>query len=91
LNDLALAVGMLEKLGIPKGVAVNKADVGDREIWDYCKSKNIPVLMEIPMDRRIAESYSRGIPIVIEHPEYMQTFKNLFEKVVALDESRRRS
>jgi MinD superfamily P-loop ATPase len=85
LNDLGLAVGMLEKLGIPKGVAVNKADVGDREIWDYCKSKNIPVLMEIPMDRKIAESYSRGIPIVIEHPSYMQTFKNLFEKVVTFN------
>ncbi len=78
LNDLELAVGMLEKLGIPKGVVVNKSDVGDREVWDYCQSKNIPVLMEIPMDRRIAESYSRGVPIVVEHPSYMQGFKDLF-------------
>ena len=36
LNDLELAVGMLEKLGIPKGVVVNKADIGDRGVWDYC-------------------------------------------------------
>jgi MinD superfamily P-loop ATPase len=81
LNDLELAVEMLEKLGIPKGVVVNKADVGDGEVWDYCQSKNIPVLMEIPMDRRIAEMYSKGIPIVIEKPSYIRKFKNLFQNI----------
>ena len=90
LNDLELAVGMLEKLGIPKGVVVNKADVGDREVWDFCQSQNIPILMEIPMDRQIAECYSRGIPIVVEHPSYMRGFKDLFEKVEKLYESNRR-
>jgi MinD superfamily P-loop ATPase len=81
LNDLELAVGMLEKLGISKGVVINKADIGDRGIWDYCKSKNIPILMEIPMDRRIAESYSKGIPIVAENSSYIQKFQDLFEKI----------
>jgi MinD superfamily P-loop ATPase len=81
LNDLELAVGMLKKLGIPRGVVVNKADVGDREVWDFCQSQNIPVLMEIPMDRRIAELYSRGIPIVVEAPSYIQKFEDLFEKI----------
>ncbi|HUL38445.1 MAG TPA: ATP-binding protein [Thermodesulfobacteriota bacterium] len=81
LNDLELAVGMLEKLEIPKGVVVNKADIGDRGVWNYCKSRNIPILMEIPMDRQIAESYSKGIPIVIENPSYIQKFEYLFEKI----------
>jgi MinD superfamily P-loop ATPase len=81
---------MLEKLGIPKGVVVNKADVGDRDVWDYCRSKNIPVLMEIPMDRKIAESYSKGIPLVIENPSYIKRFQELFEKVRELCESSRR-
>jgi len=91
LNDLELALGMLEKLEIPKGVVVNKADVGDREVWDYCQPKNIPILMEIPMDRRIAESYSRGVPVVVECPSYIQGFKNLFEKVEEFYESNRRN
>jgi len=90
LNDLELAVGMLEKLGISKGVVINKADVGDRGIWDYCKSKNIPILMEIPMDRRIAESYSKGIPLVIENTSYISQFQELFEKVERIHESNRR-
>jgi MinD superfamily P-loop ATPase len=82
---------MLEKLEIPKGVVVNKADVGDREVWDYCQSKNIRILMEIPMDRRIAESYSRGVPFVVEYPSYIQEFKNLFGKVEEFYESNRRN
>lgn len=90
LNDLELAVGMLEKLGIPTGVIINKADIGDRGVWDYCRSKNISILMEIPMDRKIAESYSKGIPIVTENPSYIPQFLNLIEKVVSLHESSRR-
>jgi len=87
LNDLELAVGMLEKLGVAKGVVINKADLGDRGVWDYCKSKEIPVLMEIPMDRQIAESYSKGIPIIADHPSYIQKFHDLFIKVEKLHES----
>jgi MinD superfamily P-loop ATPase len=90
LNDLELAVGMLEKLGIPKGVVVNKADIGDRGVWDYCTMKDIPVLMEIPMDRKIAESYSKGVPMVAENPFYIPQFLNLIEKVENLHESIRR-
>jgi MinD superfamily P-loop ATPase len=90
LNDLELAVGMLEKLGISKGVVINKADIGDRGIWDYCKFKNIPILMEIPMNRRIAESYSKGIPFIIENTSYISQFQELFEKVERLHESNRR-
>lgn len=81
LNDLELAVGMLEKLNIPKGVVVNRSDIGDRGVWDYCQSKDIPVLMEIPLDRRIAESYSKGIPFVTENPSYISKFVDLFKKI----------
>jgi len=91
LNDLELAVGMVKSLNVPMGVVVNKADVGDRTVWDYCASEKIPILMEIPMDRRIAESYSIGVPIVVDHPSYRQGFKDLFQKVEKLHESNRRN
>jgi MinD superfamily P-loop ATPase len=90
LNDLELAVGMLEKLDIPMGVVINKADIGDRKVWDYCNSQSIPILLEIPMDRQIAESYSKGIPIVAENSSYVPKFLTLFEKVENLYESSRR-
>jgi MinD superfamily P-loop ATPase len=81
LNDLELAVGMLEKLGIPMGVVINKADIGDRKVWDYCNSQKIPILLDIPMDRHIAESYSKGIPIVAEDSSYIPRFMTLFQEV----------
>jgi MinD superfamily P-loop ATPase len=90
LNDLELAVGMLEKLRIPKGVVVNRADIGDHKAGDFCKSQNIPVLMEIPLDPKIAESYSKGTPVVAENPRYTRQFQDLFEKGERFYESSRR-
>ncbi len=84
LNDLELAVGMAEKLGVPMGVVINRADVGDRGVWDFCGQKHIPILMEIPLDQRIAELYSRGIPLVEEMEEYRSAFRAVFEKIEAL-------
>jgi MinD superfamily P-loop ATPase len=84
LNDLELAVGLAAKLGVPVGVVVNRADVGDRGVWDFCEEKDIPILMEIPMDQHIAELYSRGIPFVTEIQGYRVAFRELFEKIEAL-------
>ena len=84
LNDLELAVGMAEKLCVPMGVVINRADVGDRGVWDFCRKKEIPILMEIPLDKRIAELYSRGIPLVEEIEGYRAAFRELFEKIEAL-------
>jgi len=75
---------MADKLGVPMGVVVNRADVGDRGVWDFCSEKDIPILMEIPMDQRIAELYSRGIPFANEMEEYRSAFRELFEKIEGL-------
>jgi MinD superfamily P-loop ATPase len=84
LNDLELAVGMAEKLDVSMGVVINRADAGDRAVWEFCRGKDIPILMEIPLDQRIAELYSSGIPLVEEIGEYRADFRQLFEKIEAL-------
>lgn len=91
LNDLELAVGMLKKLNTSMGVVVNKADVGDRKVWDYCASQKIPVLMEIPMDRSIAECYSNGVPFVLEKGSYRLRFQEFFETLEKLHGAIRRN
>jgi MinD superfamily P-loop ATPase len=77
LNDLALAVSMVREIKIPFGVVINRVGIGDRRIHDFCREEDIPVLMEIPDDRRVAEAYSRGIAAVEAIPQYRDTFQQL--------------
>jgi len=81
LHDLKIAVSVLEEMKIPFGVIVNRSDLGDKRVYDYCKEKNIPILLEIPFERRIAELYSRGIPFVLEMDEWKKNFRKLFETI----------
>jgi MinD superfamily P-loop ATPase len=82
LNDLVLAVEVLKKLGIPFGVVINRADIGDEKVDRYCQDSKIPVLMRIPFDKEIAVAYSKGIPTVEVKPKYIREFEKLFEKIV---------
>ena len=84
LNDLRLAVETLRELEIPFGVVINRSDIGDKQVQDYCHKENIPVLMIIPMDRDIAVAYSEGKTIVETQPSYKEKFLELYEKIQEL-------
>ena len=81
LNDLELAVEMVRALGIPLGVFINRADLGDGRVKSYCQKEGVPLLGELPHDRRIAEVYSRGEIVVEKIPEYRKLFLSLFQKI----------
>ena len=81
LYDLKLAIGAVRILGIPHGIVINRADIGNSRVKEYAKMENIPVLMEIPFDRAIAEAYSNGIPMVEAIPEWKEKFLGLFNKI----------
>jgi len=84
LHDLSMAVDVVRELKIPFGVIINRAGIGDEGVEEFCKENNIPILLEIPFNRQIAELYSRGIPFVQEMPEWRQQFKDLFNHIVEL-------
>ncbi len=81
LHDLKLAVGAVNILGIPCGLVINRSDIGNDQVKIYAKQENIPVLMEIPFDRRIAEAYSRGKMIVEVMPEWKERFAKLYHQI----------
>jgi len=84
LHDLRLAVEVArDELGLPVGVVINRDGVGDRGVEDYCAAEGIPILMRIPLDRRIAEAYSEGIPLVEALPEYRAQFIQLYLRLAA--------
>ena len=84
LHDLKIAVEVLRKIAIPFGVVVNRAGIGDRKLYDYCKEEKIHILMEIPYERRIAELYSKGLPFSLELPEWEEKFQMLYKKIARL-------
>ncbi len=81
LHDLKLAVGAVKMLEIPCGLVINRSDMGDDQVKKYAEEEDIPVLMEIPFDRRIAEAYSRGEMIVEVMPEWREKFLGLYNSI----------
>ncbi|HHU35734.1 MAG TPA: 4Fe-4S binding protein [Treponema sp.] len=81
LHDLDLAVKTVRKLGLPFGVVINRSDSGDDRVCKYCEREEIPILLQIPEDLRIAQGYSSGKPLVESAPEYRKDFVALAEAV----------
>jgi len=81
LHDLDLAVSVLDRLDIPCGVVVNKSGSGDDAVYGYCKEKGLPIMLEVPMSRKIAEIYSKGQIFTREMPEWQDRFRRLLEDI----------
>lgn len=81
LYDLDLMVQVLEVLGVPSGIVINRDDGSTRIIDDYASDKGIPVLMRIPLRREIAEPLSRGIPLVVADRSFKQEFLSLVARM----------
>lgn len=81
LNDLQLAVGVARALGVPCGVVLNRCDIGDDAVAQYCRQERIPVLLEIPFERELAVAYSQGIPWVQASPVCREWFQTLHQAI----------
>jgi MinD superfamily P-loop ATPase len=81
LNDLVLAVETLKKLKIPCGVVVNRSDIGDGRVHEFCKEEKIPVIGEIPYERDIAVLYSYGLPLLKEGNRYREVFRGIWSNL----------
>ena len=81
LYDLKLAVGAVKILNISCGLVINRSDIGDESVKAYASKEGLPILMEIPFDRRIAETYSRGELLVEVMPEWKEKFLELYDRI----------
>ena len=50
-------------------------------IESFAVEKKIPILMRIPLSRKIAESYAKGDLLVEAFPEYQQAFSSLYTDI----------
>lgn len=84
LHDLGQAYQLTRKINIPAGVIINRDGVGDTKIEAYCKEKNIPVLMRIPLEREVGQGIAQGKSLIEIRPQYKKEFLNLYTKIQAL-------
>ncbi|MBP7934275.1 MAG: ATP-binding protein [Phycisphaerae bacterium] len=84
LHDLRLAVEMVRALGLPLGVVVNRAETGISLVRDYCRSEEVPILIEIPDDRKVAEAYSHGELASSVSSQYRSIFERLLHSLVTV-------
>ncbi len=81
LYDLNIALKVLDKMKVPRAVLVNKSGMGDRKVYEYLEKRNIPLLMEIPLDRKIAELYSQGEIFAQKMPEWKGKFADMARRI----------
>jgi len=82
LHDLGMAIDLCRALKVPCGVVVNRDGVGGADADKYCKERQVPILMRIPFERKIAELYAKGIPFAKEMPEWREKFNELYERII---------
>lgn len=87
LHDLSMTVDVIKELDIPHGIVLNRVGIGDDKVKEFCREKGIPILLEIPFDRKIAELYSNGVPFVQEMPDWRERFRRLFEVIKEMSEN----
>ncbi len=81
LHDLKIAVEAVAYLGIPHGIIINKCDIGTDDVRRFARDMGIPILMELPFRREIAETYSRGELLVEKFPEWKEKFQELWTTI----------
>jgi MinD superfamily P-loop ATPase len=82
LHDLKLAVQVLKDFEIPCGVVINRSDLGNLLLDEWCQSVHVPVLLKIPFQRVLAEGYARGETLVQSQPVLRQSMERLLQEVM---------
>jgi MinD superfamily P-loop ATPase len=91
LHDLRLAAQLTRDLDLPAGVVVNRDGVGDVGVYETCRQQGLPIMMRIPLDRRIGEAIARGVTIVESFPKYVPLFQELYDRILSLSEEQQKT
>ncbi len=83
-HDFKLACEAFSPLCKPMGAVINRAGIGNREVYRFCEEKGIPLLAEIPFERVVAEAYARGRVIADLSAEFRQIFLSMHAKICEL-------
>lgn len=81
LHDLKLSVETMRELNIPFGVIINRTTKNYKEVNNYCKNENIPLLLEIPESLKVAKAYSVGNTLLDAMPELKDKLRQIVKDI----------
>ncbi len=84
LNDLKLAIDVLQKIGISFGVVINKYISDYTDLEEYLDDIGVNVLLRIELDRKIAENYSKGKLPVADNLQLQERFVAMYNYIEQL-------
>ncbi|MGM0613072.1 MAG: ATP-binding protein [Bacteroidota bacterium] len=79
--DLKLMIETLKQMDKQAGVVINRSTSDNHLIYEYLEQENLPVMMEIPFERQLAEQYSNGLLFAEQSDIYREKFENLFDSI----------
>ena len=84
-HDLKLALGVTEKLKVRTEVFINKHGLPGPDIEAFCNDSGIRVIGRLPLDRGIAERYSRGelLTGVTDHRRVFESLRDRIKEILA--------
>ncbi len=91
LHDLKQMVAIVQEMGIPAGVVINRESEPYPALMDFCAQNHLPVLMRVPFERRIAEGVAKGSTLQQIDPRYEGELQQLFERIQSEFETARGS
>jgi MinD superfamily P-loop ATPase len=87
LHDLRLAVETCRELSLAMSVVINRCDIGDCRVHDYCADEGIPISAEIPNSRDVAYAYARGKLPLEDVPAFAMCIDALASRTLRPDAS----
>jgi len=81
LHDLRQMLGVLQKIGTPAGVILNRDGIGDKSVETFLSETTYPILMKIPFQSEIASGLAAGQIMSDILPEYQEKFINLYKTI----------
>lgn len=87
VSDMKMVVEMLRNIHIPFALIINKAGLGNDEIYQYAAQENINIVGEIPFSKEVAKSYSTGELISETIPEIKVHFNAIIENLNSVFEN----
>jgi MinD superfamily P-loop ATPase len=78
LHDLKLMLVLVRELGLPFGVVINKANLGNGEIYSFLEKEHVEILSEIPFNRSFASQYARADLFNLIPEEVAQAHRQIY-------------